>query len=391
MLVLHDHEARAGAYAYARLRAEARERVARVLLPVAVGLEHDGHAWRLGGEARDDVLDEPGAALARQLAKVVARKAGLGGVPAEQDRRQQLDPRPCALRARCGARAEQRARREVLDLALAVDRGVRHDGDRLVEVVGEVRTRRERGERAVVAERADQLVAGLRHERGLLEIVRLEAERRELLLAAKRDVLELVGRNADLPPSLRLDASAGALDGLRRQRGPAAGEALAQAVHDHAAIAPHPDEPRTHRGLVEEAPAAVAALERDAIARSERHGVGDVALERDKAPFAREHVRVRGLDVPERPQAERVDAENARVADARQDTRRTLRERSERGRRREEWVREVGEIGHELVTRAPELVHRGVSREGDHGRFGLALDVDGAIVEIARADAPTAP
>src|SRR5438093_1231603 len=238
MLVLHDHEARAGAYASARLRAEARERVARVLLPVAVGLEHDGHAWRLGGEARDDVLDEPGAALTRQLAEVVARKAGLGGVPGEEDGREELDPRPCALRARCGARAEQRARREVLDLALAVDRGVRHDGDRLVEVVGEVRTRRERGERAVVAERADQLVAGLRHERGLLEIVRLEAERRELLLAAKRDVLELVGRNADLPPSLRLDASAGALDGLRRQRGPAAGEALAQAVHDHAAIAP---------------------------------------------------------------------------------------------------------------------------------------------------------
>ena len=63
----------------------------------------------------------------------------------------------------------------------------------------------------------------------------------------------------------------------------------------------------------------------------------------------------------------------------------------ERGRRREERVREVGEIGHELVTRAAELVHGGVSRQGDHGRFGLALDVDGGIVEIARADAPTAP
>ena len=61
-------------------------------------------------------------------------------------------------------------------------------------------------------------------------------------------------------------------------------------------------------------------------------------------------MRVRGLDVPERPQAERVDAENARVADARQDRRRTLRERSERGTRLD--IRVLLRRGHPL-----DLVH----------------------------------
>mgnify|MGYP006183558471 CR=1 FL=1 len=57
------------------------------------------------------------------------------------------------------AAAEDGAGREVLDLALAVDRRVGDDGDRLLEVIGEVLPLgRERRQRAVVAERADRLL-----------------------------------------------------------------------------------------------------------------------------------------------------------------------------------------------------------------------------------------
>src|SRR2546428_11384308 len=88
----------------------------------------------------------------------------------------------------------------MLDLALAVDRRVRHDGDRLVKVVGEICGGSERGERAVVAERSDRLVARLDHGGGHLQVVGLEAERRELALATDGYVVHLVGRGADLPP-----------------------------------------------------------------------------------------------------------------------------------------------------------------------------------------------
>src|SRR5438093_863386 len=57
--VLHDDERRATAHAATGLRAETRERVAWVLLPIAVRLEDHRHARAVRGELHDDVLDDP--------------------------------------------------------------------------------------------------------------------------------------------------------------------------------------------------------------------------------------------------------------------------------------------------------------------------------------------
>ena len=70
--VLDDHQRRSTANAATRLRAEARQRVARMLLPVAVRLEDDRHALAIRGELRDDVLDDPGPEPPRERAMIVA-------------------------------------------------------------------------------------------------------------------------------------------------------------------------------------------------------------------------------------------------------------------------------------------------------------------------------
>src|SRR5437867_1721113 len=63
-----------------------------------------------------------------------------------------------------GPRAEHRAAREVLHLALAIDRRVGDHRHRLLEVVGQVLPLlRQARKRAVVAERADRLRAGRGH------------------------------------------------------------------------------------------------------------------------------------------------------------------------------------------------------------------------------------
>ena len=64
--VLDEDEARPTAHAAGRLGAEPCERVARMLLPVAVGLEHQRSASSIGCEAREDVFEQPCPALARQ-------------------------------------------------------------------------------------------------------------------------------------------------------------------------------------------------------------------------------------------------------------------------------------------------------------------------------------
>ena len=222
----------------------------------------------------------------------------------------------------------------MLDLALAVDRRIGDDGDGLVDVVRQMRmTGGEDRERPIPAERSDRLVRGLRHELRHAQIVGLESERAELLLAPPRDVLELVRRRADLPAVIRLAPRSGLLRrdtrGLRTTRlGPLAD------VHarDIARLALR-DEPRAQRGLIDELPSGLIAAQRHARAGAERIRIADVALERDEPALAREDVLVVGLDVPQRPQAERVDAEDARVADAREERRRPLRERAERGAR----------------------------------------------------------
>jgi hypothetical protein len=84
--VLHDHQRGAAAHTATRLRAEARERVRGMLVPIAVRLEHHRRAWRVDRRVRDEVLDAPGPEIARELALVVGAQRGLGRVAAEQDR-----------------------------------------------------------------------------------------------------------------------------------------------------------------------------------------------------------------------------------------------------------------------------------------------------------------
>ncbi len=98
--VLHDDEGRATAHAAAGLRAETRERVAGMLLPVAVRLEDHGDPCSVGGELRDDVFDDPRTEPLREAAVLVAAQAGLGRVTAEEDGRAELDP-AAAIAAAC--------------------------------------------------------------------------------------------------------------------------------------------------------------------------------------------------------------------------------------------------------------------------------------------------
>src|SRR5206468_1184456 len=80
----------------------------------------------------------------------------------------------------------------------------------------------------------------------------------------------------------------------------------------------------------EQSPSPIAA-ERDALAGRERDRVAYVSLERNEPALAREDVLVLGLDMPQGPQAEGIDAEDARVADADEDPGRSLRQRPDRG------------------------------------------------------------
>src|SRR4051812_25262153 len=252
----------------------------------------------------------------------------------EEQRKPQLDPaiveRGATRRAQCGPRAEHDAGREVLDLALAVDRRIRDHRDGLVHVVGEHhRTRRERGQRTVPTERADRLRRRGLHVLRHAQVIRLEAERRELLLATAGGVLELVGRRTDLPA---VDLTTFALSALATEpisrdgsfQWPTALRALAHAGRDDTARVALGDEARTHRGLIEEPPPARVAPQGDAFAGAERVRVARVPGQRNEPALAREDVRLVGLDVPQRSQAEGIDAEQARVADAREERGRSL-------------------------------------------------------------------
>ena len=153
------------------------------------------------------------------------------------------------------------------------------------------------------------------------------------MLAPLRRIFELVGRRRDLPARRRLAPSAGTANAFRRLLGPAARDALAQALDRHAARRAVSDERSPQRVLIEEPPTGLRASQTDALAGSERIRIADVALERDESALAREDVLVGRLDVPQRAQPERVDAEETGVADAREERCGTLRERTERGAR----------------------------------------------------------
>src|SRR5436190_11361594 len=339
-IVSDDDEPRARAHPADRLGAKTGQRVARMVLPVAIGLEHDRRSpLVVARETSENVFDEPRPPLARERAEVVGRETGGRGVAAKEDRRRELEPRSPRAPPRQRPRSEKDARRKVLDLALAVDRGVGDDRHRLVQVVREIRARSQRRERSVVAERADRLIPGLRHGRGLLQIVGLEAERGELPLTTHRHVLDLVRRDADLP----------AAHGGDRLGRPATAEPLPKARGGHAMRRARADEPLAHLALVEEAPAALVAAERNPLAGTERHRIGHVALERYEATLACEDVLFVGLHVPQWPKAERIDAEDAGVPNPREDRGRTLRKWAERGARLDVRVLQLGAHALHLV------------------------------------------
>ena len=167
-LVANDYELRARAHAACGRRTEPGQRVARVLLPIAIGLQEDWRDSRIRCEPSDHVIDKPRALLAREGAEVIASQPGPRGMPAKEERRGEFDPPARVVRLRRRPRAEQNTRGEMLDLPLAVDRGIRHHRHRFVEMIREVRPRRERSQRSVVAEGADRLITSLDHERGHL-------------------------------------------------------------------------------------------------------------------------------------------------------------------------------------------------------------------------------
>ena len=141
-----------------------------------LGLEAgDVEHRRAPAEALPQVLEQVGLVLLGDAAIRLVGERRHVVVPAEDDRERGLDRARLVLGpVDRRARAEHGPAGEVLDLALAVDRRVGHDRDRLLEVVGQVLAlRRQRGQRAVVAERADRLgaVGGhLLHELGVLAL-----------------------------------------------------------------------------------------------------------------------------------------------------------------------------------------------------------------------------
>ena len=146
-----------------------------------LGLEQamSSTALRWPAELLPEVLEQVGLVVAGDPAQRLGAERRHLVVAAEDDREAQLDGRGLSPSAAvgAGALAEDGAAGEVLDLALAVDRRVGDDGDRLLEVVGEVLALgRERGQRAVVAERADRLGAVGGHLLDELHVVALPAE-----------------------------------------------------------------------------------------------------------------------------------------------------------------------------------------------------------------------
>ncbi len=222
----------------------------------------------------------------------------------------------------------------MLDLALAVDRGIGHDRDRLVDVIREIRAGDgQRRERTVPTERADGLGGGLGHVLRHAQVVRLEAERRELLLATAGDVLELVRRRADLPTWLGFAPRTASFSRVARLVRTSALEAIANAgKHDAARFALR-RETIAQPGLANEPPPRDIAAQRDALAGAQRVRVAHVTLERHEPALAREDVRIGRLDVPQRAQAERVHAEHAGVADPREERGGALCEGTECGTR----------------------------------------------------------
>ena len=285
-----------------------------------LGLEQgDVDRGRAAAELLPKVLHQPGLVLAGDPAvgRVGERRQVV--VAAEDDRERGLDGVRVGRRVvRRRAPPEHRPSREVLHLALAVDRRVGDHGDRLLEVVGQVLAlRRQRRQRPVVAERADRLGPVRGHLLAELDVVALPAEAGEQALAHDDGLRGAGGRVA---------GDVGALErapGLQRavvRRGRLGARALEPAAR-HLAL---------HLRVLPESRAALGGVDRDheLLPRPQRQRLGDHVVDADDAGLGAEDVVLGRLEPPQRPQAERVGGEDALGVMAGDQRHRSLGERA---------------------------------------------------------------
>ncbi len=220
-----------------------------------------------------------------------------------------------------GPAPEQRAGREVLHLALAVDRRVGDDGDRLLEVVGEVLALgRERRQRPVVAERADRLGPVGGHLLDQFDVVALPAEAGE---DAVGDLDRLLGAGVGVAGDvLALERAAGlqgaVVAGGRRRRRCGAASCRGRSA-------------ASRRGRAGSSALAARSIRTSAFSPgASGFGSETIAWTETTPGLGAEDVVVLGLDLPQRPQAERVGGEHALVGVAGDQRHRALRERAHR-------------------------------------------------------------
>ena len=137
-------------------------------------VDHGGAA----AELLPEILEQVGVVVAGDLPVGLVGERREAVVAAEHHREGGFDRRRVLGGGVEGRPApEEGPGREVLQLAFAVERRVGDHGDRLLEVVGEVLPlRRERRERAVVAQRADRLGPVGGHLLDQFDVVALPAE-----------------------------------------------------------------------------------------------------------------------------------------------------------------------------------------------------------------------
>ena len=270
-VVANDHELRARANAARGRGPEPRESIARVFFPIAIGFENDRRGLRVLGEARRRrrrATTCPSASRARGNGRCAgrSRRDGRRAGAAPQARSSGASRAPVARDAGRGAtRVEKCSISRSRSIAGIRDHRPpsREGGPR-----GSAR-RRERGERPVVAERADRLVARFDHERGHLQVVGLEAERRELALATDRP------RRPSRRAACRSPSEPATPIG---SAGPPHERCVREILHRDAAKTTRREEFLADGTLIEQPPAPVAA-QGDTLARREGDGIGDVFLE----------------------------------------------------------------------------------------------------------------
>jgi hypothetical protein len=338
---------------------------------------------------------DPPVSLVRQRSELV--------VAAEDDRERGLDRAGVLLRGvQRRTAAEHGASREVLDLTLAVDRGIGDDRDGLLEVVGEVLALGAEGrERAVVAQRADRLGAVVGHLLAELHVVALPAEASQ---HAVRD-LHRLGRAGG--------RVAGDVGALQRPAG-LQGAVVAGDLAAPAALDPALGDQALHLGVLVEPRPPLLAVDRDEelLPRPERERLGHHVGDAHHPGLGAEDEVVGRLELPQRAQAKRVGGEHALVVVARDQRHRPLGEGAERlaqvhvervqvGRqrgdlvddRRHDQLHRLGQreaaLADQRVDRAVEVLRvraSGLNRHVEHPRLLAELGdgVDLAVVAESR-------